>query len=486
MNKKYIALLACSILFIVLFSFRNHKISSPASPSFSFPFSADTTSPFIKPKDYKGKSVVSTTGIVTLTTGVENDFYQVDSTNKTVSFYAEIKLAKLLNAATQRIPLNISIVIDRSGSMQGVKMGFAKKAAKTIIDQLQPVDYVSVVMYDNAIDSVQEPVLVSNKDIIREKIDRITPRGATNLWGGTEKGYQFVRRFYKPGYINRVLLISDGLANVGLTDSVQIKKYVQKYKDESGITLSTFGVGLDYNEKLMTDMAETGAGNYYFIDAPGSLVSLFDKELNGLLNVVAQNAVLKIKLPDGVKLEKSYPLKFTQVENTLMIRLLDLFSQETKGTILKFKLDDKISKPLKFTSTLNYMDVLDGKEKLITNENTISPSKTADAYLTHFNKPVIEQNIFFTANENLERAMGEADKGNYDQAKNYLDANANYLKLNAVYVNNSPELKRMDSTNRNYNIALSRAKNLAADSVKKVQKISREESYKLRNKKGSY
>ena len=121
----------------------------------------------------------------------------------------ELKLEKLLNPPVIRTPLNISIVVDRSGSMQGIKMGYAKKAAKAIIDHLQPTDYVSIVMYDNAVDSVQVPTTVSDKDLIKSKIDRITPRGATNLWGGTDKGYDFVRRNYKSGYINRVLLISD-------------------------------------------------------------------------------------------------------------------------------------------------------------------------------------------------------------------------------------------------------------------------------------
>ena len=96
------------------------------------------------------------------------------------------------------------------------------------------------------------------------------------------------------------MLISDGLANAGLTDPKLIKIKVQQYKDNDGITISTFGVGLNYNEVLMTEMAETGNGNYHFIDKVEKMASIFDYELNGLLKVIAQNTELMIKLPSGV------------------------------------------------------------------------------------------------------------------------------------------------------------------------------------------
>lgn len=484
MIKTYLLVLASGILLAV---FLSSFYTVPRSPNsigqVTVKSASDTSFPFFKAKDHRGKSIISKSGIITFTSGLDNDFYQVDSNNKLAYLYMELKLEKLLNPPTIRTPLNISIVVDRSGSMQGIKMGYAKKAAKAIIDHLQPVDYVSIVMYDNAVDSVQVPIKVSDKDLIKSKIDRITPRGATNLWGGTEKGYDFVRRNYKSGYVNRILLISDGLANAGLTDSLQIRKLVQKYKDESGVTISTFGVGLDYNEQLMTDMAETGAGNYYYIDAPDHLIQLFDKELNGMLNVVAQNAVLKIQLPKGVKLDKSYPWKYSEVDNMVMIRLLDLFAEETKGNVFRFRIDNKINAPLKFISTFTYTDIFDSKEKVVVNENFLMPVKSVDDYLTHFNKPVVEQTILYTSNENLEKAMLLADKGQYDKANEDIDANTNYLKRNSFYVKNSWELSQMDSTLRKYKMALSSARTQTVDSVKKLQKISKEESYKMRNKK---
>jgi Ca-activated chloride channel family protein len=339
-------------------------------------------------------------------------------------------------------------------------------------------------MYDNAVDSVQVPVKVLDKAGIKAKIDAIAPRGGTNLWGGTEKGYEYVGRNYKTGFINRVLLISDGLANLGLTDPKLIKLKVQQFKDDKGITLSTFGVGLDYNETLMTDMAETGLGNYYFIDAPEKLLTIFDKEINGLLNVAAQDAELKIIVPKGVKIQSGYPLKYEMQDNVILVKMRDLFSEETRGILFRFKIDNGVSDVLKFESVMNFTDVVDGNQKTLRNENILSPVKSADTYLVHFNKKVMEQTVLFTANENLENAMLQADKGDYDEANKTLNDGSKYLYLNAQYVDKSYELQRADSMNRSYTKKLSGARTMSADSIKMMQKANKAENYKLRNKKG--
>jgi Ca-activated chloride channel family protein len=479
MNKKHLLIFSFVLLLVAVFAF-----SSNHSNKIQGKISIDTIVPvIIKAKDHLAKSIVSKSGVVSFTTGLENDFYYVDSSNKLVHFYVEAKLSKFLNDNVKRVPLNISVVIDRSGSMQGIKMGYAKRAAKNIIDQLKSEDVVSIVVYDNDVDTIQPPINVIEKEKIKSKIDLISPQASTNLWGGTEQGYQFVKRNFKPGYVNRVLLMSDGLANVGLTDSTLIKIKVQKYKDDEGISISTFGVGLDYNETLMTDMAETGAGNYYFIDAPDKMTSVFNNELSGLMNVAAQNAELKIRLPAGVAIQKAYPLKFQQYGSEIIVKLRDLSSEEIKAALFTFKIDDKVNEALKFTSTLTYTDIIDGQQKSLTNENFLSPIKNVDAYLTHFNKQVIEQTILYTANENLETAMNLMEKGEYKEARKYLSSNDDYLKANFIYVNHDGALMKLDSVNANYSVQYLQAEAVSKDSVKKIQKANKSVNYRIRNKK---
>lgn len=478
MNKNYLPVFLFVLMLGAILSFTSNNPTKNFQTS-----SIDTTPSAIKARNHLGKNVVSTNGVLTFTTGLENDFYQTDSSNKTIHFYVEMKLAKFLNDNARRIPLNISIVIDRSGSMEGIKMGYAKRAAKGIIDQLKQDDIVSVVMYDSYVDTVQSPTNVIDKEKIKARIDRITPRASTNLWGGAEQGYVYVQKNYKPGFINRVLLISDGNANTGLTDSTLIHLKVQKYKDDNGISISTFGVGLDYNETLMTDMAETGSGNYYFIDAPDKMTSIFNNELKGLMNVAAQNAELKIKLPKGISIQKSYPLNFQQNGDEVTIKLNDLSSDEIKSSLFTFKIDDKFNTALKFATTISFTDALNGQQKTLTSENILSPTKKPDDYLTHFNKQVIQQTILYTANEKLETAMNLMERGDYKEAQKYLANNNAYLKANAIYVSNDGSLMRLDSINNNYSTQYLKAESVSKDSVKKVQKTTKAVNYRIRNKK---
>ena len=481
MSKNYLLLFSSAIigLSLVISSFTgNGKVynSQPGADTATLPS-------FAKAKGHLGKNTASSNGFITLTSGLDNNHFLLDSTNRTGFLFLETKVDRFLNQTLKRIPLNISLVIDRSGSMAGEKMDFAKKAAKGIIDRLTAEDFVSVVVYDELIDVIQTATPVLHKDSIKAKIEKVKPRGSTNLWGGSEKGYEQVKNNYKKNYVNRVLLISDGLITAGTKMPSRIIPRVQEYKDIEGISISTFGVGLDYNETLMTDMAENGAGNYYFIDRAEQLTAMFDKELNGMMNVAAQNAELRITLPKGVNVEKTYPFKYGVVKNEVVIKFRDLFSEESKALVMKFSLDDNLTKESKILARLSYTDIVDNSMKTIGTENLLIPVKNADAYLAYFNRMVAEQVVLFTANENMEKAMLEADKGNYEAARKYAEANGYFFRTNKSYVNTSRELQKMDSVNKYYGVDLARAGKMSADSVKLMQKGKRALNYQIRNKK---
>jgi Ca-activated chloride channel family protein len=333
------------------------------------------------------------------------------------------------------------------------------------------------------VDSVQSPVLVTDKESIKKKIDRIIPKSATNLWGGAEMGYAFVKRNFKTGFINRVLLISDGLANVGLTDSIAIRNKVQDFKNAEGITISTFGVGLDYNETLMTDMAETGGGNYYFIDAPEKMSEILNRELTGLFTVAARNAVLKILVPEGIIIDRSYPIPYVQNGNEITVKLRDLFSEETRATLFNFHIKDGYSQNLAFLTSLQFNDLRKGENSVLQNENQLKPDKLQNTYLTHFNKPVAQQTILFTANQNFERAMSLVDRGDLAGARSMLAGIHAYMELYKKYISGSDELKRMDSIFNNYTLQVSGSERINTDSLKKIQKTNKAANYFLRQKK---
>ncbi|MBI1342771.1 MAG: VWA domain-containing protein [Terrimonas sp.] len=485
MPRKY--LMMVTMLALAVTAFLSFRTTPQKLKSFKLMDGmGDTTIPG-KPdaRGFEGKTTETQLGVIRFKSALDNDYYLKNAQDHEAYFYLEAKMGDFKNDIIAKVPLNIAIVIDRSGSMSGDKISYAKKAAEDIIQRLSPDDYVSVIVYDDEVDLIQASIRVTDKEAILAKIRRIETGGSTNLWGGTEKGFEQVRSGYKNRYVNRVLLISDGLANVGLTSQFEIRKRVSAYREKEGITLSTFGVGLDYNEILMTDMAESGNGNYYFISAPDKMASLFEKELNGLLNVAAQNAEIRIQLPRGISIQKGYGVKYEEYPGEIRIQLRDLFSEETKGCLFKIAIDSYADVPLQLQSTLSYDDVMDQKRKTMTHENKLLPTTDKDVYTNHFNEWVLAQSVLYRANENMENAMLEADKGNYAKARDLVRDNQVFLSDNKSYVEKSEELKKMEHTNTGYYSELKNAETMSSDSVKYMQKSNRASSYKIRTKKSN-
>ena len=431
---------------------------------------------------YKSNSKQTTQlGNLTLSTAFENDYYT--NNNREGNFYVELKANKYNGNHETHTPLNISVVIDRSGSMAGDKMQNAKKAAKYIVDQLSGDDYLSVVIYDGEITLLQPTISVTNKQSIKSKIDAITDRGGTNLMGGAMKGYEEVKRFYKSGYINRVLLLSDGQANEGITDPKQIEKIVRTQNKENGISISTFGLGNDYNEDLMTAMAETGTGNYYFINDAEKIASIFKKELNGLMEVVAQNTTLSITVPNFVNIEKVYGYKYDQVGNQLTIHVHDIFSEETKGVLIRYRIQNGNNSAVKFNAKANYVDALNKQNKVLATSNKVSFTNQLSVYNDYFNEWASAQVALYVSNEKLEIAMKEVDKGNYQQARAIVQENTIYMSRKSKLIDKSPELKRATENNSAYDENIKNVEAMPEADVKYLQKSTKSENYLIRNKR---
>ncbi len=224
--------------------------------------------------------------ILSLKVSSDNLYFTPD--RKELYLYINIKAEKA-REKKERTPLNLSLVLDRSGSMQGDKIKYACEACKFVADNLEPNDILSLVIYDDQVNVLSASAPVKDKLKLKQLINSITDRGSTNLSGGMLEGYNQVHTTHDKKRVNRVLLLSDGLANQGITDPKILQQMAREKNQTEGMTLSTFGVGEDFNELLMTGLAEYGSGNYYFIDSPDKIPTIFAKELQGLLSVVAQN-----------------------------------------------------------------------------------------------------------------------------------------------------------------------------------------------------
>jgi Ca-activated chloride channel family protein len=179
------------------------------------------------------------------------------------------------------------------------KIGFARKAASYAVQQLLPTDRVSVTIFDDEVETIVPSTLGESKGRIVELIQRVQPGGSTALHGGWLEGAKQVRQHVLTAGLNRVLLLSDGLANVGETNPDAIATDVHRLARD-GVSTTTMGVGDDYNEDLMEAMARSGDGNYYYIESPQQLTDLFQSELKGLMASFGNTVSLGVEPQDGV------------------------------------------------------------------------------------------------------------------------------------------------------------------------------------------
>ena len=209
------------------------------------------------------------------------------------------------SAGRVRPPLNLALVLDRSGSMGGQKMEYARQAAAFAVDQLRAEDRVSVVAFDSVVETVVPSTPAADKARLKEDIARIDVRASTALHAGWVEGGIQVGAHLSPGHLNRVILFTDGQANVGETRPDAIANDVHGLATR-GVSTSTLGIGVDYNEDLLEAMARSGDGNYYFIESPGQLPSLFAAELRGLLATLGRTVSLGLESGPGVEILEVY------------------------------------------------------------------------------------------------------------------------------------------------------------------------------------
>ena len=200
-----------------------------------------------------------------------------------------------------RPDLNLSLVIDRSGSMEGEKMVRAREAAMFCVDQMLATDRLSVVTFDDHIEVLFPSEPVTNKQAMKDLIARVTARGSTALHEAWVRGGLTVSERLLEQGINRVVLITDGLANVGVTNNDEIvTQAMQVY--QRGVSTSTIGIGADFNEDLLMPMAQSGGGNAWHVVEPDDMQHIFQTELEGLLAQYAHTVSLSLIPADGVRI----------------------------------------------------------------------------------------------------------------------------------------------------------------------------------------
>jgi len=200
-----------------------------------------------------------------------------------------------------RPPVNLTLVLDRSGSMNGDKIVQAKAAAIEVLRRLSAEDLFSLVAYDSEVETLISAQRVGDGRVIEERIRSIRASGGTALFGGVTQGASELRKHAEDRrYINRLVLLSDGQANEGPSSPEELGRLGTALMKE-GISVTTIGLGLGFNEDLMTRLAQKSDGNTYFVEASQDLARIFNAELGDVLNVVARQLVVTVEFPEGVR-----------------------------------------------------------------------------------------------------------------------------------------------------------------------------------------
>lgn len=240
-----------------------------------------------------------------------------------------------------RPPLDLALVIDRSGSMSG-RINYAQSAAVGIIEHLGEQDHVALIQYDDSADVVVASTAMDakGKTAMRDAINGISLGGGTNLHGGLVLGRDEVQRVYAQGQVSRVILLSDGQANVGVVDPQQIAATARDAANH-GTRITTVGVGLDYNEDLMEAIAESGRGNYHYVKEAKDLERVIAGELAGIQATVATNVELRLTpVCPGVQITEVHGYESRRDGAAFVVPMADLIGHDNRKLLVSMKVPD--------------------------------------------------------------------------------------------------------------------------------------------------
>jgi len=317
-----------------------------------------------------------------------------------------IQLKSPPNVTGRRLPLNLALVIDRSGSMEGEPLEYVKRACGYVVDLLEPSDILSVVTFEEQVDVLVPARRVVNKTLLKEHINRVEVGNTTNLYDGIVVGCQQVASIMSEGYLNRVLLLTDGEPTAGIKDFASIVGQVAEQKSR-GITVTALGFGPEYNEELMAGVARQSGGNYYYISRPELIPEVFRRELESLMTIVARNMRLRLSLPRWVQLRQMYGRRFAMPgPRQAEVGLVDLERGTAMAVLCEMEFAPRPAGVYRVAKAeLSYDDAVSGRAEALAEdvEFEFTPDK---ALVDSGVNPIVKQELEIAqASRNLEKTV---------------------------------------------------------------------------------
>ena len=246
-------------------------------------------------------------------------------------------------------PVDLLVVLDRSGSMNGQKINDACGAIIKLLDHLTPRDRLALVTYSNDVRTLCGllPMDELNRKQIAAMVNQVRSGGGTNLGGGLQRGIDTLLQAGSNGSRRKMILISDGLANQGITNPTQLGQMASTAVEQN-FSISTVGVGLDFNEVLMTAIADHGVGRYYFLENPQAFAKVFADECQMARTVAAAALELRIPLKEGVRLIHAGGYPISHYNGYAVIHPGDILSDQKRRIFLTFAIPSDKERRVRF------------------------------------------------------------------------------------------------------------------------------------------
>ena len=364
-----------------------------------------------------------------VTVGVDLSHPVIPANQKTTN-YVKISLTGATMPRTiERPPVNLAIVLDKSGSMSGPKMHEARNAAIAAVNMLAPDDIVSIVTYDSTVSVIVPATKAGDREAIISRILQIQPAGSTALFGGVSKGAFEVRKFFEANRVNRIILLSDGLANQGPSTPAELGSLGRSLGSE-GITVSTIGLGLDYNEDLMTQLALNSDGNHMFAENATDVSQAFKRELGDALSVVAQDIEIEFTCADGVRPVRVLGRDAEISGNRMHLSMNQLYAEQDKFIILEVEINSSEADVNRGVgrASVQFTDMQTEKRDSRAYARNVMPSAQPAYVENSINGELMASVVYMQGLENNKRALALRDKGEVEKAKEVLESNAFFLE----------------------------------------------------------
>jgi Ca-activated chloride channel family protein len=376
--------------------------------------------------------------------------------------------------APRRARLNIALVLDKSGSMgEARKIDFVREAAHRLVDRLQPGDRFALVTYDDRVDVPIPSEAFEDRRLAHRVIDGLRPGGATNLGGGLVEGFRQVRRRFDPEGVNRVLLLSDGLANRGVTSPDELSR-IAAGEGEAGLSVTTFGVGSEFNEDLLASLAESGRGTYYYIDRAQRIPDLLAQEFSTLQSVFAADVEVTIEVHAEVVIGEFLGYRFRREGNRYIVNVGSLSAGEHRRVLCRLA-PPRWARGSHRIGEVQVRYQVPGEKRALssTRELRLSWLEDAQAVARELNRDIAERSAVYQANAARQKAARLVDTGDVAGAKQVLSESK--AKLEAAPVQSDSVRKELGE-NEGYGRAISAP--LSAEEQSSVQKDIKYRSYK--------